>query len=174
MLEVASIKGDPNLCGLWYLSMRGCGRADKVFYAGPHDLESVLSWIKLTNVFYGAFKDNQLIGVGFVENIQTFHSKVGVITRGEMGFGFLPNCTVFDALQAGRIMVNYCFEDGIDHLFGTTPELNKEALMYAKRLGFDLYGPVPNSCFYLGDYIGQYTSHISKEKWNAGRKNQTS
>ena len=166
-MDVRSIKGNHNLIGLWYLTMLGQGRANKVFYAANHDLAYVLDWASGLDFIHGAFVDGSLIGVGFVENLVTFETSDGPISRAEMGFGFMENCNVFEALKAGRIIVSNAFSElNLDHAFGTTPELNKKALAYIKRLGFKLYGPIPDFCSYLGKYSGVYTSHISRKEWN--------
>jgi len=166
MITIESIKFSPNHIGWWYLGMVTAGRADKVFYANQHDLQYALTWAKQCNHFWGAFSGDNLIGVGFVENEQFFKSDLGELYRAELGFGFMPNCTVFEALEAGRKMLDASFAEGYTDLFGTTPEHNLPALAYAKRLGLKLYGPVPNFCHYLGLKSGVYTSHISREEWN--------
>lgn len=167
-----SILGDSNLIGLWYLTMLGCGRANKVFYAANHNLVYALDWASRCDFLEGAFIGDLFIGVGFAENTITFDTKLGPITRSEMGFGFLPNCNVFQALKAGRVIMQSCFDKlNVDHMFGTTPEPNKEALAYVRRLGLKMYGPVPNFCMYNGDYVGAYTSHISKDEWTKTKKN---
>lgn len=169
-MQIVDIRNDPNLIGLWYLQMKGCGRADQVFYADPdHNLEMVLSWGKRQNALYGAFRDDMLIGVSFVDNLLSFHSW----RRAELGFGFLPNCTGFQALGAGRLMMDAAFTDlGVNHMFGTTPELNKKALQYSRLLGLKQYPVIPNFCNYLGQCCGVVYSHISKEQWNEQRKTE--
>lgn len=163
MLSVRSIKGDYNLIGWWYLNSVLCGRADKVFYASDHNLKDILDWFDRLTVCIGAFRDELLIGVGFVDTTIIFNKE---IKRGEVGFGFLPNCNVIQALQAGRLIIDQLTgEYGYTLLLGTTPLLNKEALAFAKRLGFDQYGPIPYTSFYLGELTGTFTSVLTKEKW---------
>lgn len=174
MITVRDISGNSNLIGLWYLSMLGCGRADKVFYAAPHDLQYVLDWSKDITII-GAFKDDVLIGTGFVNNIQDFTGDNWSRRRAEVGFGFLPNCSIFESLRAGREILDICFSKdglGIDDMFGTTPEPNKQAVAYIRRIGLALYGPIPNFTNYLGKHVGVYTSYISREQWNQQRSKQ--
>ncbi len=146
--------------------MVGTGRGDQVFYAAKHDLQGALNWATKCDFIHGVFLEEKLIGVGFVENVLRFNTNQGQISRGEVGFGFLPSCSIFQALDGGRKMLDTFFNKlDIDHLFGTTPEPNKAAIAYAKRLGFSIYGPVPDFCAYNGDYVGIYTSHLSRTEW---------
>ena len=170
MLSVKSIKGDYNLIGYWYLTSVMCGRADKIFYAAPHNLKDILAWFDRLNICLGAFKDDQLIGVGFVDTIIQFNEST---SRGEIGFGYLPCCTVIEALATGRMMINTILNitNGAT-LVGTTPEPNKSALAFAKRLGFKQFGPIPHTSYYLGEVTGTYTSIMTKEEWN-GRKQKS-
>jgi RimJ/RimL family protein N-acetyltransferase len=73
-------------------------------------------------------------------------------------------------LDAGRQMLGMTFDQyNIDYLFGTTPAVNKAALAYAKRLGFEMYGPIPNSCAFRGKIESTYISHITKDLLNERR-----
>jgi hypothetical protein len=162
VIQVEPIKGNHNLIGMWYMLSLPDGRADRVFYAAKHDLKYVLDWADQCDYIGGAFLDGQLIGIGFAENLMRY----GETSRVEVGFGFLPNCNIMQALQAGRKILSHFFETlDVENAFGTTPEKNREALAYIKRLGLKLYGPVPNFCTYLGAVSGVYTSHITREEW---------
>ena len=165
MITIQPINKSSNLIGLWYLNMVHSQRASQVFYAFPHDLKFALDWAMNTTAFYGAFRDKELIGAGWVDNLLAIGGEPPV-TKAELGFGFMPNCGIFEALQAGRLMLDYSFDVyGIDFLFGTTPLSNKAALAYAKRLGLRLYEPVENFCTYQGKIDACVTSSISKEVW---------
>lgn len=148
------------------------GRANQVFYTFPHDLKFALDWAMKTAIFYGAFRGDELIGAGWVENPLI----IGVeptLTKAELGFGFMDNCNVFEALQAGRLMLDYSFDVcKVDFLFGTTPLSNRPAIVYAKRLGLRTYEPVENFCTYQGKIDACVTSSITKEQWNERRKKQ--
>jgi hypothetical protein len=83
-----------------------------------------------------------------------------------MGFGFLPTTTGRQALRGAKLMAEESFETlGVDHMFGTTPDLNTEAVRFVKLLGFKMVAHIPNFCSYLGEYCGAYTSYISREEW---------
>ena len=169
MITIQPINKSPNLIGLWYLNMVHSGRADQVFYSFPHNLKFALDWAMNTTAFYGAFRGDELIGAGWVDNVLAIGGDPPA-TKAELGFGFMPNCGIFEALQAGRLMLDYSFDVyGIDFLFGTTPLSNKAALAYAKRLGLRLYEPVENFCTYQGKIDACVTSSISKEVWHERR-----
>lgn len=173
MINIHPINKSSNLIGLWYLTMAHSGRANQVFYAFPHDLKFALDWAMNTTAFYGAFRGEELIGAGWVDNVIAIGGEP-VLTKAELGFGFMPNCSIFEALQSGRLMLDYSFDVyGIDFLFGTTPLSNKAALAYAKRLGLRMYEPVDNFCTYQGKIDACVTSSISKEDWIERRITET-
>ena len=146
------------------------GRASQVFYSFPHDLKFALDWSIRTAIFYGAFRDDELFGAGWVDSPLVIGTEP-TLTKAELGFGFMDNCNVFEALQAGRLMLDYSFDVcKVDFLFGTTPLSNKAALVYARRLGLRMYEPVENFCTYQGKVDACVTSSISKERWNERRK----
>jgi hypothetical protein len=104
------------------------GRANQVFYSFPHNLKTCLDWVAETVVFYGAFRDSELIGASWLQNLLVIGGDPP-LTKAELGFGFMPNCNVFEALHAGALMLDYSFDVyGIDFLFGTTPRSNRAAL----------------------------------------------
>jgi hypothetical protein len=147
--------------------MKAEGRMDDIFYSAPHDVNTFLEWAKGVAVFYGAFKNNIVVGCGWVDVPIIMDVRSGHKRKAEIGFGFSSKCSVFEALAAGRLMLDKTFTDyHIDYLFGTTPEPNRVALSYAKRLGFQLFGPIPNSCSFHGKLESTWISYISKELLN--------
>ena len=175
-IRVLDITGNTDIVAAWYYLLNK-DRIPKVFYAdeGQQDILSVLTWAKTVPRMYGAFIGTALLGLGWIESIVPYNLSTGVTYRAEMGFGFTPNSTVFQALYGGRMMVDKAFEEStVDFIFGTTPELNKEAIAYIKRLGFSMYGPIPNYCSYLGKLSGCYTSYVERKSWHEYRTKQTS
>jgi hypothetical protein len=143
------------------------GRMDDVLYQGSHDIVYFLNWVRSLRVFYGAFKDTVIIGGGWVDVPYVMESQDRPYKKAEIGFGFSKKATIFEGLVAGRKMLERTFNFyDIDFVYGTTPESNKLALGYAKRLGFQLHGPIPNSCVFRGKLEGTYTSYLDKELLN--------
>lgn len=178
-IKVLDVKHHADLLAWLYLKLKLEGRADKIFYQAPHDVVYFLTWVDQLAVFYGGFKDDILVGGGWVGMPSLLEAKedqaplCGKTTfrKAEIGFGFSGDCSVFEALQMGRLMLETTFDSyKIDFLFGTTPESNKAALMYARRLGMELIGPTPNTCVFNGKIEGTYTSHLTKELLNASRE----
>jgi len=169
MIEVfdLNVNDHANLISSLYLNMTAEGRMDDVIYQGEHDIVYFLNWVKSLRVFYGVFKDSVIVGAGWVSVPYAMESPERSYRKAEIGFGFSAKATVFEALKAGRMMLDRTFDFyGIDFLYGTTPESNRLALGYAKRLGFKLYGPIPNSCVFRGKLEGTYTSYIDREILN--------
>lgn len=169
MIEIVdlNVNDHANLISSLYLNMTAEGRMDDVLYQGGHDIVYFLQWVKSLRVFYGAFKDRVIIGGGWVDVPYSMEGSDRSYKKAEIGFGFSKSASVFEALAAGRMMLERTFEFyDIDFLYGTTPESNKLALGYAKRLGFQLYGPIPNTCIFRGKLEGTYTSYLDRSLLN--------
>jgi hypothetical protein len=171
MIEVFIMKPDEppasDVIASLYLNLKAQGRMDDIFYSAPYDINTFMAWAKGVSIFYGVFKDNVVVGCGWVDVPVVMECESGRYRKAEIGFGFCNQCSVFQALQAGREMIEMTFDlYQIDYLFGTTPSPNKAALAYAKRLGFQLFGPIPNSCSFRGKLESTYISHISKDLLN--------
>jgi hypothetical protein len=166
VITIKSLKDNPDLIALWYLTLLGSGRASKVFQEFSGNLKSVIQWAEEIDYIKGAFLDDTFIGVGFVEEVKRLYLNDGVYSKARIGFGFMPNCNVFQALRAGKMIVTDAFDElKLDHMFGFTPEENQQALAYIRRVGFNLYGPIPQFTTYNGNCMGSYVSHMTRKEW---------
>lgn len=155
-----------NEFALWYLLSLSSGRADSFFIPG-HDIEFAINWAKGLPFIQGAFRKSDLIGIGYADNVLSYPVDGKIVRRADVGFSFLKNCNVFEALAGGRELLSNCFNElNLDHVFGSTSEGNKPALAYCKRIGMKAHGPVPNFSWYDGKLTGSYTLTISREEWN--------
>lgn len=140
------------------------GTAQKVWYQGNYSLHWLLGWTadpKNATILF--IKDGKLCGAGWVTERQAL-GDTGKY-KAEIGFAFFRDTPIFEALKFGRLALKYIADVyEVDYFFGTTPEENRHALAYAKRLGLKLVGPVPNFCSYLGEVKGVYFSYISAEE----------
>lgn len=151
-----------------YLRLVEDGLAEKVWYQGGLSLHWLLSWTadpRNGTILFLHVKDGKasLVGAGWV----TERTPLGDTGKhkAEIGFAFFKDTPIFTAIRFGRLALKYIADVfDVDYFFGTTPEDNKQALAYAKRLGLKLVGPVPNFCSYLGDVKGVYFSSISAEE----------
>lgn len=101
------------------------------------------------------------VGLGWVSD----SVKMGGHYKAEIGIGMF-RCAGKDNLAFGKLMLAAFFQQyAIDVLFGCTPEDNKLALRYARKLGFSLHGPIPQYCSWHGELTAGWISHMSKEEW---------
>ena len=138
-----------------YLRLDAAGLADKVWYQSGHSLSWFLNWSHCPeNGTVILARNNgtsvELCGIAWISNKQEL-GDTGTY-KGEIGFAFLPEVSVGDAIKLGRIGLKFIAGVfNIDYLYGATPDSNKRALAYAKRMGMQMYGPIPNHCVYLGE-----------------------
>ncbi len=91
--------------------------------------------------------------------------------RAETGMWFSRRQTrKTDNLKFGAMCFDIFFKHyAIDALFGTTPEPNTLALRYARRLGMQLIGPIPDLCTWEHRLVPGWISHVNRLDWLARR-----
>lgn len=102
-----------------------------------------------------------LVGLGWVSD----SVRMGGHCKAEIGIGMF-RCAGRDNLAFGKMMLSCFFQQhAIDVLFGTTPEPNRLALRYSRKLGFDLSSPIEDYCTWQGELTAGIISHMSKAQW---------
>ena len=97
----------------------------------------------------------------------------GVLSRGEISFLFFrdyqsPSFTD----RFGDMILEFWFEIlGLDVVMGITPEPNRPARIYVKRVGGTECGRIPNWTTFKGNVVAGVITSITKEDYrkNAGR-----
>ena len=147
--------------------MKTSGRADDVFYAGPHDIRWVLDWVRSCNLFYITTKDDIVSGAGWIQNAVVLRDGEDAVSKGELGFGFTTQCSAFEALESGKMILDDIFESypRLEYLFGTTPVSNEKALKYARILGLEHVAVTPSFCCYKGNIESCVTTYLSQKVW---------
>lgn len=158
-----------------YLMMKAEGTLGTVFFQNVPTLSSFLadSLVGDKRITLGAFrlhgeKEPELCGLGWV-----FDSvKMGDFVKAECGMWFAAGQTVkTDNLTFGHMMLDMFFNHySVDVIQGTTPEANKLALRFARKLGMALYGPVENFCVWGGELAAVWFSVLTKQEWQERRK----
>lgn len=144
-----------------------------IYHECEPDLKSFLDQHTSTDtVTLGCFREvngtPEFIGMGW---INTFQRMGGGHAKAEVGFGFFDGGSVFEKVRLVRMMVDWVFEHlDVDAIFGITPEPNRSAVAFIKRVGFDIVGPLPAYATWGGELCGAYVSCITKEhkRWAVG------
>lgn len=156
-----------------YLLLQRDGLLDTVWYNGAPGLSDFLRWHRDKDKLYlGAFvrptldagdSELHLAGLGWLWSIQGPPGG----RKAEVGFAYLKEhhgTRIPEELT--RQMIQYCFDDlEMDALYGTTPEPNKLAIRFSKRLGFSQVGPLPAYCTWHGQPCGAIISYMSRAQW---------
>ncbi len=105
-----------------------------------------------------------LLGIGWL-NVQTSGEEV-YMKRCEMGMAFFRGVSPWKALEFDRIMIEWAFNHlGIAAMYGTTPEKNPTVLACLRRLGFEMFGPIPSYALWEKKPCGVFISAMTKEEW---------
>ena len=150
-----------------YIRMEEEGTLATVFYQKLPTLAEFMAEFLTAGrrVTLGCFRQQELCGLGWVFQPVTMDKYV----KCETGMVFFRRqSNPRDNLSFGKMMLQVFFERyPVDVIFGVTPDPNKLALRYARKLGFSLHGPIPDYCSFGGELVDGWISHMSKEGWAA-------
>jgi hypothetical protein len=137
-----------------------------IFYEGVPSARNFISYLmeRETLACYRQRPDSpgaELCGLGW---LVLSDQLTNPFRKGEIGIGFFKGQK--DIRRFGEIMTTWAFDNlKVSAIYGTTPEPNRAALAYIRRLGFEMFGPVPNFCTWEGKPVAAWISAITKEKW---------
>lgn len=164
MREIRFNVDDTDTVALLYYAFKRSGRLDTIFYGG-HDLLWFLDQFKQRATML-AIKDNSMMGFAILNQ-----SLVG--NRGEISFGFLPECSPFDARWFANAWIDGVFNHTtVDYLYGTTPASNTLAWRLAKIAGMREVARIPNYCDFNGKIEDAVMTYVSREERNQRIKNE--
>lgn len=159
-----------------YLRFEQEGTLDSIFHQGPSTLTNFLTqFVKEQQAILTFLKGNQHIGFAWFNYLSTIGNSKA--KKAEAGMAFFRKTHPRDALLACAMGTDWVFEElNVDVMFGVTPEKNKAAVKFFKRLGRDFYGPIPLfTCFPDGnggyEPCGAYVSAMTRGKWSGVRSN---
>jgi len=143
---------------------------DRIFYEGVPSISWFLQKYAEIQCFacYRVTGNDQdeieLFGLGWVGAQETLANGW---KKGEVGMAFFRKTEHRLTVDGSKLMLEYVFEElDFDVLYGTTPEQNPAAVAHARRLGFDIHGPVEGYCTWQGKPCGAMISSITRERWN--------
>jgi RimJ/RimL family protein N-acetyltransferase len=176
-LKLYLVRPDADLVAVSYLQMKVEGILGQVYYQSIPPLMEYMNWhLNPRNVWLACMAcrtcDNaqpELAGMGWINQI----TDTGLIRRGDVGMMF------FRKFQQRSItrefteqLIDYAFDVArLDVIHGMTPEPNRAALAFSRRMGFMQYGPIPLMCHYAGVPCAGVMSVMTKQDWNRRRRN---
>ena len=168
-LFVTPIVTDETLAKAYFM-MKSDGSFDKVFYQGNTSLTQFLTEFLTVGrrITLGAFRDvagkePELCGLGWVLAPVSMDGW----QRTETGMWFSQEQSrKTDNVRFGRMMLHSFFTRyTIDVIFGCTPSQNRAALIYARKLGFFMNGPIMGMCSWDGKLSSGWISTMTQEHW---------
>jgi RimJ/RimL family protein N-acetyltransferase len=105
-----------------------------------------------------------IAGMAWIADVCTC---AGILTRGVGSFAYFKGYqTPAFSSQFGEMILDYWFNQlKLDTIVGVTPEPNRAALVYVKRLGFKEFGSLPKYTTYEGKVADGVVTSMSKEDW---------
>jgi len=145
-----------------YLRFQADGLLPMVFSEGETSLRWFLETYRSMHVVAG-MDGERLAGLGWLNKI------IDMGTAGwkaDCGMAFFPEISPWSKVRLGELFIDCAFEElNLQGLFGTTPEPNRRALRYAKKLGFQLHGPIPAMSAWEGKICAAYISSMTRQQW---------
>jgi hypothetical protein len=142
---------------------------DRIFYEGVPSLTWFLQkyqeipCLACYRVTGKGQADIELFGLGWIGMQETL---VSGWKKGEIGMAFFRKTDPRLVRDGSKLMLEYAFEGmGFDVLYGTTPEGNPAAIAHARRMGFEMHGPLEGYCTWQGVPCGAMLSVMTRERW---------
>ena len=158
-----------------YLRLEKEGSCELVYHEGEHSLTWFLTqFVKNQAAILTLCKENRVLGFAWFNYLM----KIGATEykKAEAGIAFFRKTSPRDALMTAAMGTEWAFNElGVDVILSVTPEPNKAAVRFFKRLGREPFGPIPMmTCFPDGkggyEPCGAYVSAMTKVKWQETRK----
>lgn len=154
-----------------YLGFKASGELAHLFYESVPTLREFMDWHrKPDSIWLGCIALDQetgkseIAGMGWINAITDCG---GGHIKAEVGMGFLRkwqrNGIPSDFCD---MMIDFCFERiGTAVIYGTTPEPNRSAILFMKRMGFGHLPPMPEFCCWKGRPAAAVFSYMTREMW---------
>lgn len=161
---------------LLYGILKNDGSLKTIFWMGAPSLTDFLQAYGPHNAALLQFGDEnccprQVLGLGWVNSTRRINLATEDRTV-EVGFGIRKSARKLkDTLSFGRSVLQIAF-DKSPHIIaavGVTPEKNTGAVMFARLLGMQISGPVPNYASWDGIPCGAYISCMTREAFYGGQ-----
>jgi RimJ/RimL family protein N-acetyltransferase len=162
---------DDEMLAAAYLTMKLEGLLPLLYYEGIPSLTHFLELHRSGSFkFLGVFSrsmlntDVEMAGIGWLSSISgqpgTRKAEVGYVMFRKFQDRKTP-------LEAIGLLVDYCFDvQEMDLLVGTTPEKNRAAVAFVRKLGFQVLPLIPKFCMFNGEPCGAYLSYLTREIWH--------
>jgi RimJ/RimL family protein N-acetyltransferase len=107
-----------------------------------------------------------LAGLGWINTI-TDVTPDGKYKKAEVGMAFFREYQKRGiAGEFTEMLTDYAFDiPGVEALFGTTPEPNRAALIFGRRMGFTQLPPLPLYTCWEGKPCAAIVSYLTKDSW---------
>jgi RimJ/RimL family protein N-acetyltransferase len=156
---------------LAYLQFQRDGTLDTIFHEKRVSLRWALDFWGNENtdiLACGRLKSDrsfELCGLGWINN----WIRTPTHTRCDVGHGFMKQFWGKGMpLTWCRLMLAWLFESrNPDVVYGVTPEKNRLAIAFARKIGFTMHGPIPYWSAYKGEACGCYLDSMTREQWDA-------
>lgn len=167
------------LLAVAFIQMQQDGVLDYVFWQKPPTLREFLNWCyNPSTVIIGCFMETagptldaepaiELAGLGWVTSVRTRNGR----RYADVSEMFWRKFQTLDTtLTFGKLMLDFAFEElKVDILYGITPEKNRAAVWYMRKIGFQPFGPIPGLCCWRGEECGGIMSVLTKDAWQAAK-----
>lgn len=167
-LVVRPVISDDDL-GKVYCGLKEQGTFPRVFYEYDLSLREFLvalsEPIRATLGCYLARDGTlQIMGLSWLNRNETLRNDY---RRGDAAMCFLRGQPIERLEMFGKMAISWAFDKvGLDVLTGSTPAANRAAILFSKRLGFDVVGPIPAATVFDGKPCDIFMSSITREKWH--------
>jgi hypothetical protein len=164
---IVAPKVSDDLLAYAYLRMQNEGILPLVFYEEVPSISWFLEkYQEAGTCVLGCYRQledrRDLEGLSWINSVTTMGG--GRYRKAEVGQAFFRK--VHDPAGYAKIVIDWAFDNlKLDALFGTTPEPNKAAVQFARKLGFHMIGPLDCYATWQGELCGCWISVMTLGRW---------
>jgi hypothetical protein len=152
-----------------YMTWEKEGLLPVIFHERPVSLTEFLNVYgapsQITLAAYREGNPIEILGLGWVLDLVRMEGQAPFL-KANIGLGFLRGVNIHDTGSAGRMMLEWMFQElDVNVLTGITPMPNRAICLFTKRIGFEVIGVAKDSTLWQGEPCDSQIAYLSRKRW---------
>lgn len=107
----------------------------------------------------------EVSGLGWVSAMGLYAN--GEYRKAEVGVGYFRATPPSHTFLLTQMMLEWIFTElDLDLVLALSPAPNRAAIRFIRRLGFELFGPIPDSVGWMGKPAASYQAALTRKRWH--------
>lgn len=153
---------DDKLLARAYLRFESEGLTETIFGEAVPTLSAwIVARINLPTLL--ALRGSQPVGLGWLNSLTRDNP---ANAKCDATIAFFAGTSGAEKLRLGRLMVSWVFENlDMNVMLTLSAETHRASVFFVRRLGFEMYGPIPNLTATHGVPCGGWLGAMTRDRW---------